>query len=165
MSPTVEEFDRHIAILEEFERTYGEFLVERRSPDHNWSGEEWARRERALKELAPQAEAAMLAAGAKRWDEGPVKINLPRRILRFVDSGDGVDDEPQWVILEELPIHVGALKGKRSNAKPATPVPKQPPEPRPGRRRSWMHEPNPWVLGIGCGIAVAALVALAGLLL
>jgi hypothetical protein len=90
--------------------------VERRSPDHGWSGEEWARRERALKELAPQAEAAMVAAGARRWDEGPVRIDLPARILRFVDDGDGIDDTAQWQILEEMPTHIGALKGKRQEA-------------------------------------------------
>jgi hypothetical protein len=112
VSPAAEQINRHIAVLEEFEQAYGEFLVERRSPDHGWSGEERARRERALKELAPQAEAAMVAAGAKRWDEGPVRINLPARILRFVDEGDGVDDTEQWQILEEIPTHIGALKGK-----------------------------------------------------
>jgi hypothetical protein len=107
---------RHIAVLEEFEQAYGEYLVERRSPDHGWSGEERARRERALKELAPQAEAAMVAAGARRWDEGPARINLPARILRFVDEGDGIDDTAQWQILEEIPTHIGALKGKLGEA-------------------------------------------------
>lgn len=110
---SAEQIDRHIAVLEDFERTYGEYLVERRSPDHGWSAEEWARRERSLKELAPQAEAAMVAAGAKRWDEGPVRIDLPARILRFVDEGDGIDDTKQWDILEEMPTHIGSLKGKR----------------------------------------------------
>jgi hypothetical protein len=111
--PSAEQIDRHIAVLEDFERAYGEYLVECRSPDHGWSGEDWARRERALKELAPQAEAAMIAAGARRWDEGPVRIDLPVRILRFVDEGDGIDDTKQWDILEEMPTHIGSLKGKR----------------------------------------------------
>lgn len=113
VSPSAEQIDRHIAVLEDFERTYREYLAERRRPDHGWSVEEWARRERSLKELAPQAETAMVAAGARRWDEGPVRIDLPARILRFVNEGDGIDDTKQWDILEEMPTHIGSLKGKR----------------------------------------------------
>lgn len=113
MSPTADQIDRHIAVLENFERTYREYLEERRSPDHGWTDEEWAHRKRVLKELAPQAEAAMVVAGAKRWDEGPVRIDLPARILRFVDEGDGIDDTKQRDILEEMPTHIGSLKGKR----------------------------------------------------
>lgn len=107
-----------IKTLEEFEARYREFLVERRSCERDWSGEEWARRERELKELAPQAEAAMRAAGEKRWDEGPVRIDLPARLLRFVDGGDGIDDTQQWRILEKLPTNIGALKGKLRRAAP-----------------------------------------------
>jgi hypothetical protein len=110
------DLEDHIETLDVFETRYGEFLVERRNRDHDWSGEEWARRERELKELAPQAEAAMVAAGARRWDEGPVRIDLPVRILRFGDEGDGIDDSDQWRILEELPTHLGALKGKLKRA-------------------------------------------------
>lgn len=106
------DLEDHIKTLEEFETLYGEFLVERRNRRRDWSGEEWARRERELKELAPQAEAAMRAAGERRWDEGPVRIDLPARILRFVDGGDGIDDAAQWRILEGLPTNIGALKGK-----------------------------------------------------
>src|SRR4051812_18899562 len=105
------DLEDHIKTLEEFETLYGEFLVERRSRERNWSGEEWARRERELKELAPQAEAAMAAAGERRWDEGPVRIDLPARIFRFLDAGDGIDDAEQWRILEGLPTNIGALKG------------------------------------------------------
>ncbi len=156
------ELEDHIATLEDFEARYGEFLVERRGGDHDWSGEEWARRERELKELAPQAEGAMVAAGrGTRWDEGPVRIGLPARILRFVDEGDGIDDTEQWEILEEIPTAIGALKGK---LKRATGVPEMglkdssaqienlPPWPAPAARNqpvqpSWWREPNPWVLG------------------
>ena len=114
VSPSTEQIDRHISVLEDFERTYREYLVERRSPDHGWSAEKWARRGRSLKEPAPQVEAAMVAAGARRWDEGPMRIDLPaRRILRFVDEGAGIDDTKQWDILEEMPTHIGSLKEKR----------------------------------------------------
>jgi hypothetical protein len=106
------ELEDHIATLEKFETLYGEFLVERRNRDHYWSGEEWARRERELRMLAPQAEAAFVAAGAKRWDEGPVRIDLPARILNFRDPGDGVDDEGHWAIHGEIVTHIGSLKGK-----------------------------------------------------
>lgn len=168
------DLEDHIATLDHFETRYGEFLVERRNRDHDWSGEERARRERELKELAPQAEAAMVAAGARRWDEGPVRIDLPTRILRFVDEGDGIDDAEQWRILEELPTHIGALKGKLKRV-PSTPdmglvdwdaeaekreaeaLPHRAPAPAAPRPagRSWWHEPNPWVLGIGGGLVVA----------
>jgi hypothetical protein len=112
------DLEDHIRTLEEFEALYGEFLVERRNRERDWSGEEWARRERELKELAPQAEAAMAAAGERRWDEGPVRIDLPARLLRFVDEGDGTDDTEQWRILDKLPTNIGALKGKLRRAAP-----------------------------------------------
>jgi hypothetical protein len=110
------DLEDHIKTLEEFETLYGEFLVERRSGERDWSGEERARRERELKELAPQAEAAMAAAGQRRWDEGPVRIDLPARIFLFVDQGDGIDDIEQWRILDRLPTNIGALKGKLRRA-------------------------------------------------
>lgn len=113
------ELEDHIATLEEFETDYRAFLLERRGGkegERPWSEEERALRERRLKELAPQAEAAMVVAGARRWDEGPVAIDLPHRILRFVDGGDGLDDSEQWAILDDLPTHIGALKGKLKRA-------------------------------------------------
>ena len=42
-----------------------------------------------------------------------MRIDLPARILRFVDEGDGIDDTKQWDILEEMLTHIGSLKGKR----------------------------------------------------
>ena len=178
-----EDLEDHIATLEEFETGYGEFLVERRNRDHDWSGEEWARRERELKELAPQAEAAMVAAGARRWDEGPVRIDLPARILRFEDEGDGIDDSEQWRILEELPTHLGALKGKLRRASSApdmgltdraadrerreaetpsnrAPVPDAP---RPGGR-SWWPEPKQLVLAIFSVLLTAIVAWVTGLI-
>jgi hypothetical protein len=174
----------HIATLEKFETLYGEFLVERRNRERSWAGEEWPRRERELKELAPQAEAAMVAAGATRWDEGPVRIDLPHRILRFVDLGDGEDDEEQWRILNELPTHIGALKGKlrrvddgRSEAagpnrrgerwaedikQRARAVEAREAEDEAAARHGpiWKlwHEPNPWVLVV-VGTVVATIIA------
>ena len=165
------DLEDHIKTLEEFETLYGEFLVERRNRERDWSGEEWARRERELKELAPQAEAAMSAAGERRWDEGPVRIDLPARILRFVDAGDGIDDAAQWRILEGLPTNIGALKGKLRRAPdmglkdwdaeaPPAPVPAPAPaEPR-LETVSWWREPNPWVLTI-IGAVIAGLIVLA----
>lgn len=165
------DLEDHIKTLEEFETLYGEFLVERRNRERDWSGEEWARRERELKELAPQAEAAMSAAGERRWDEGPVRIDLPARILRFVDAGDGIDDAAQWRILEGLPTNIGALKGKLRRAPdmglkdwdaeaPPAPVPAPAPaEPR-LETASWWREPNPWVLTI-IGAVIAGLIVLA----
>lgn len=169
------DLETHIATLEKFETLYGEFLVERRNRDHGWSGEEWARAERELKELAPQAEAAMVAAGARRWDEGPVRIDLPSRILRFVDEGDDVtDDTEQWRILNELPTHIGALKGKLKRAPDMglkdwdsdAPPPRAPGPARTEphhEKTSWWHDPNPWVLGIVVavvgGVAAALIVA------
>jgi hypothetical protein len=102
----------HIATLGTFESRYREFLTERRGAERGWSDAEWANRERELKELAPQVEEAVAATGKRRWDEGPVRIDLPSRILAIVDPGDGIDDDEQWKILEEIPIHIGALKGK-----------------------------------------------------
>jgi hypothetical protein len=60
------DLEDHIATLDNFETRYGEFLVERRNRDHRWSREECAQRERELKKLTPQAEVAMVAAGARR---------------------------------------------------------------------------------------------------
>jgi hypothetical protein len=159
------DLEDHIKTLEEFETLYGEFLVERRNRERNWSGEERARRERELKELAPQAEAAMAAAGERRWDEGPVRIDLPARIFRFVDEGDGIDDAQQWRILEGLPTNIGALKGKLrrvpdmglkdwdAEAPPAPVLAPAPAEPQ-SEKASWWRDPNPWVLGLGVGLFV-----------
>lgn len=157
------DLEDHIKTLEEFETLYGEFLVERRDLERKWSGEERARRERELKELAPQAEAAMAAAGQRRWDEGPVRIDLAALIFRFVDEGDGIDDAEQWRILEGLPTNIGALKGKLRRAPdmglkdwdaeaPPALVP-APAEPQP-EKASWRRNPNPWVLGLGVGLFV-----------
>jgi hypothetical protein len=183
------DLEDHIATLEKFESLYGAYLVERRGGDHDWSGEERARRERELKELAPQAEAAMVAAGATRWDEGPVRIDLPHRILRFVDLGDGEDDEEQWRILNELPTHIGALKGKLRHAddghgeadersrrgerwveetnRRGHEIEARPAKEAEGAAHGWVwrlwHEPNPWVIGfvvtVVGGIIVAVILA------
>jgi hypothetical protein len=157
------DLEDHIKTLEEFETLYGEFLVEQRNRERNWSGEERARRERELKELAPQAEAAMAAAGERRWDEGPVRIDLPARIFRFVDEGDGIDDAQQWRILEGLPTNIGALKGKLRRTPdmgfkdwdaevPPTPVPAPAPVESQPEKASWWRNPNPWILGLGVGL-------------
>jgi hypothetical protein len=159
------DLEDHIKTLEEFETLYGEFLVERRNRERDWSGEERARRERELKELAPQAEVAMRAAGQKRWDEGPVRIDLPARIFRFVDEGDGIDDTEQRRILEGLPTNIGALKGKLRRAPdmglknwdgeaPPAPVPAPAPAPAEpqSEKASWWREPNPWVLGFAVAV-------------
>lgn len=156
MADSRSQINRHIAVLLEFEQAYGEFLVERRTPDHGWSGEEWASRERALKELAPQAERAMVAAGARRWDEGPVRIDLPARILRFVDEGDGIDDTEQWRILEEIPTHIGSLKGKQREVPDMglknfdTDAPLVPPrvEPPPAKAPWWREHLAGLVVGV-----------------
>lgn len=159
------DLEDHIKTLEDFERLYGEFLAERRNRGHDWSDEEWTRRERELKELVPQAEAAMVAAGERRWDEGPVRIDLPARILRFVEEGDGIDDTAQWRILEGLPTNIGALKGKLRRApdmglkdRDAEAPPASVPGPALAESQpkeiSWWRDPNPWVLGLGVGLFV-----------
>lgn len=167
------DLEDHIRTLEEFERLYGEFLVERRNRERNWSSEEWARRERELKELAPQAEVAMAAAGERRWDEGPVRIDLPARLLRFVDGGDGIDDAQQWRILDKLPTNIGALKGmlrrtpdmglKDWDAEQAVPPPAPAPTPavEPARPRhrlvlAWLGEQAG---KIAVGVTTALIVA------
>jgi hypothetical protein len=169
------ELHDHIATLEHFESLYGEFLVERRGEEHNWSTREWRQRERKLKELAPQAEAAMIAAGASRWDEGPVRLDLPARILRFVDLGDGIDDDEQWAILDELPTHIGALKGKLRNTGSTVPDmdltdwrivladrPSLQSTPGPAQGPGWLsrlwQEPNLWVVTIGGGVVVGLII-------
>jgi hypothetical protein len=176
------QIEDHIATLEDFEAKYRAFLMERRSRAEKgqlWHGEDWTERKRELQELAPQAEAAMVAAGSTRWDEGPVRIDLPHRILNFVDPGDGVeDDEEQWKIVDELPTHIGALKGKLRHAAPdlspagsaerrgeewAADVKrraraveareaKEAEEAEHGRIWKLWHQPNPWVVGFGVTI-------------
>lgn len=184
------ELEDHIKVLEDFETKYGAFLLERRAraeEERRWHGEEWAERQRELKELAPQAEAAMVAAGAKRWDGGPVAIDLPHRILNFVDPGDGVDeDEEQWKILDELPTHIGALKGKLRRADEGhaeaderrrrgerwvektnrrgheieAREAKEAEEAEHGRIWKLRHEPNPWVLGFAVTVVGGVIVSL-----
>jgi hypothetical protein len=178
------QIEDHIATLEDFEAKYRAFLLERRSraeKGQRWHGENWTERKRELQELAPQAEAAMVAAGATRWDEGPVRIDLPHRILNFVDPADGADDdEEQWKIVDELPTHIGALKGKLRHAapdvSPAGPAErrgeewaadlkqraraveareaKEAEEAEHGRIWKLWHDPPPWMLVIGGGLIV-----------
>jgi hypothetical protein len=171
MSARRSDLEDHIKTLEEFETLYGEFLVERRNRERDWSGEEWARRERELKELAPQAEVAMRAAGQKRWDEGPVRIDLPARLLRFVEAGDGIDDADQWRILEGLPTNIGALKGKLRRTPdmglklwdaeaPPTPVAAPAPAaPQPSKRRAALAWIGEQAGKIAVGVVTALIVA------
>jgi len=71
-----DEIDQHIALLEEFEQKYGEFLV----AEHNrrvesrsdWSSRQWAERVREIRRLAPRADAAIDASGVGgRRSTGP----------------------------------------------------------------------------------------------
>lgn len=71
------------------------------------------RRERKMP--APQAEAAFVAAGARRWDEGPVRIDLPARILNF-RPGRRSTTRRNGRIHGEIVTHIGALNGKLKRA-------------------------------------------------
>jgi hypothetical protein len=173
------DLEDQIATLEKFETLYEEFLDARRQIDgvawgnaeRRWldSDTAWARRRRELQELAPQAEAALVAASARRWDGGPVRIDLPQRIFRFTENnfGDPGDGE-QRKLLEEFPTHIGALKGKLRAAPntglkhwdlddgsaSVTPAPIPAPvgaAPQP-EKASWWHSPNPWVLYVVGGL-------------
>jgi hypothetical protein len=121
------DLEDHIATLEKFEILYEEFLDARQQiegiawgdAEQRWLDADtaWARRRRELQELAPQAEAAMVAAGARRWDEGPVRIDLPSRIFNFMENNMGfAGDEEQRKIIREIPTHIGGLKSKLRRA-------------------------------------------------
>jgi len=158
------QIDRHIAVLEEFEQKYGEYLVARHNrgvEGSEWSRREWAERERNLRRLAPRADAAMAASGLDTW------VDLPGVILDFEGwtgfSSFATEDKLQREILARLPSQIEGLKMRREEAEEASR--------KKGRRlretfawpRSrwgWLHDPNPWVLTI-IGAVIAGLVVLA----
>lgn len=173
MALTLLQIDRYIALLEEFEQLYGEFLTERHNQavtgERRWSGEEWAGRARRLRSLAPRAEAAMEASGLGayelHWPQGigggVMSDDLSSLIFEFKDfagfSVDARDDDLQMAILDRIPSQIEALRMRREEAEEASR--------EKGRRlrkvfsssraeRRWLHDPNPWVLGIGVGLFV-----------
>ena len=164
------QIDRHIAVLEEFEQKYGEFLV----AEHNrrlegrsdWSSRQWAERHRELRRLAPRADAAIDASGvgglAVYWPPalgGALKADdLASMIFEVRDGGFGVeehDEEMRTAILNRLPTQIEGLKMRREEAA----EPKRPRKPQ-RDRSTWWHEPNPWALVIVGGVVAAVLAAL-----
>jgi hypothetical protein len=92
-----------------------------------------------------------------------------------VDEGDGIDDAKQWGILEEMPTHIGSLKGKRrlvpdtglknfDTEVPPTPVRVEPaPAPAPAKAPWWReHLAVLVVTVIGTVVGGAILAAIFG---
>jgi hypothetical protein len=170
VAPDKEQIDRHIAVLEEFEHKYGEFLVARHDAgmghEDRWSRAERARRERELRALAVRADDAMLASGLGNWvithppamGGGIKSTDLASAIFDFQDEFMGAGDRIQQQILARIPSQIEGLKMRREEAA----EPKRPKKPRAPKRQgaSWWHEPNPWLLVVGGGVLAAVIAAL-----
>ena len=131
MADPPEQIRKHIQLLWDFEQKYGEFLVARHNrrveDDPQWSRREWAERERALRMLAPRAEAAMEASGLGSWQQtwplalgGGVKSDdLSMLIFDFQNTGfsiDASDDEMQRDILAKIPSQIAGLEMRLEKA-------------------------------------------------
>jgi hypothetical protein len=172
---TTAQIDRHIEVLEEFERLYSEFLVERRNRrttgEQTWSSREWAERERRLRALAPRAEVAMEASGLGAWQKtfplalggGVMSDDLSTLIFDFECGGfsvESTDDEMQWDILTRLPSQIEGLKMQREAAEALDREGGG--SGRAGRIPHWAWLSNVWVVTVVGGIVV---VVLGGLIL
>jgi len=153
VSESPEQIRRHIAVLEEFEQRFGEWVTGLHNEQMDgeppaWSNKERARRDRELRELAVSVERAMLASGV-----GMIALGWPpfmRRSgvmvgdllgLMFYEgslaneSPDGLD--AQRMVLNRIPSQLAGLRLALSDAE-ATPAPPESPKAEataPGRKR------------------------------
>lgn len=143
MSESSEQVRKHIGVLSEFERKYGEYLSAL-AADHaeatmpsgmsyegeyeyggvDWSSQEWSRRKREISMLAVRADLAMKASGVGQlyithppaMGGGVKSTDLPSQVFDF-DPGfadDGMDI--QRAILERIPAQIAGLEIKLEEA-------------------------------------------------
>lgn len=110
-------------------------------------------------------EASGLGAYELHWPMGigggVMSDDLSSLIFEFKDfagfSVDARDDDLQMEILQRIPSQIEALRMRREEAEEASREKgrrlRQVFSSRRGERR-WLHDPNPWVLGIGVGLFV-----------
>jgi hypothetical protein len=205
VAESAEEIRGHIQVLGDFARLYGEFVrlleEDRRSdfgPRHEAQLE---RMQRAILEATPRADIAARASGHWLTTTNPPMMgggvraeSLAGQVMDIEEAGFSDDGlRIPRMILQTLPVQIGALRLKLSKAKEpgqaraerkavrrtdeeksprssdtAPPVRHRRPPSEEGSEsmRPW-HE-NPWVLGIGVtmigGLGVVAVIALIGLL-
>lgn len=132
MAESTDQIRRHIEVLSDFGKKYGEFLVARQNRrvegQHHWTTREWAERQRELRMLAPRAEVAMEASGLGSWQKTwPMALggsvmsdDLSTLIFDFQDPGfsfESTGEEMQWDILERIPSQIAGLEMRLEEAK------------------------------------------------
>jgi hypothetical protein len=175
VSESPERIRKHIAILEEFEQLFGEWVVglhNEQMPDESpaWSTKERAERERKLRELAAPAERAMQVSGvgvlALGWPPamrrpGVMVGDLPGLMFYegpslAYESSDGLD--VQRMVLKRIPTQLAGLKLKLEEAEDLPPPNSTaPPSASAAQKRGWLA----WLVAeVGVKVAVAVLTAL-----
>lgn len=175
MSESPERIKKHIAILEEFEQRFGEWIVglhNEQMPDESpvWSNKERAERERKLRELAASAERAMKAS-----DVGVLALGWPPAMRRpgvmvgdlpglmfyegpslAYESADSLD--VQRMVLKRIPTQLAGLRLKLEEAEDSPPPDSTAPAPAPAaQKRGWLA----WLVAdVGIKVVVAVLTAL-----
>lgn len=198
MAESPEKLQEHIDVLTNFERLYGEFvrlLIEDRQSD--FGPRNTARLERMQREIleaAPRADIAGKASGHWLTTTQPPMMggglrsnNLAGQVMDIEEAGFSDDGlRIPRMILQTIPIQLGALRGMLEEAERRKPTRKertaakreqQPPTPSAtdatsgdppseADSKSPWHE-NPWVVGIGVtvigGLIVVGILDLVGL--
>lgn len=172
VSESPEQIRKHIAVLEDFEQKYGEFIVaehDRRVESRSdWSSRQWAERLREIRSLAPRADAAIDASGvgglAVHWPPalgGGLKADdLASMIFEVRPSAFGdeqPDHELRQAIMDRLPTQIEGLKMRleeieaqpdRSISFPGWPK----------LRWGWIN--HPWTITVVGGIVAAVIAGL-----
>jgi hypothetical protein len=172
MAESAEQIRRHIAALTEFEQKYTEYLVadreSRAKGSIQYSAREWRERDREIRKLAPRADAAVEASGVGGLAlYGPPAVGSPLiaddlaslifHVKPSAFGNEAPDDAMRQDIADRLPTQIAGLEMRLEEAEAR--------EGSRGRRVvrtaagfrpewKWLHEPNPWILGIGVGLLV-----------
>jgi hypothetical protein len=177
VSERPEQIRKHIAVLEDFEQKFGEFLVaehnQRTEGRSDWSSRQWAERIREIRRLAPRADAAIDASGvgglAVHWPPalgGGLKADdLASMIFEVRPSAFG-DEQPdhdlRQAILERLPTQIEGLEMRLEEAEADSSGRIRLPS-RPKLRWDWVN--HPWTITIVGGIVAAVIAGLILLLI
>jgi hypothetical protein len=123
-----DQIERHVAVLEDFEQKYSEYLTARHNAvmgdGDRWSRAEWAQRERELAALATRADAAMRASGMGGWvithppamGGGVKSTDLPSQVFDFQNEFMGPGDQIQQQILARIPSQIEGLRMRHEEA-------------------------------------------------
>lgn len=173
MRERADDIRRHIAVLSDFEVSYGEFISAvaelRRTGGRRWSDAEFTQRKRDIQKESVRADLAMKASGVGQlvFTDPPAlgggirSKDLPSQIFDFDQasaflSDDGLD--LQRGILERIPSQIAGLELRLEEFEADGAPRRQRARPIGVGRLAWVN--HPWTITVVGGI-VAAVVAAA----